>query len=137
MPEELLSEDEIAERKAILQQVGAAAGPAGNGQLLNDLEQALAKEKRPFFRIGGFCVGADGRLWVVTTRRTTADTTEVDVFRQDGTFEGTVSLRGAVLTLAIRGDRLAVEVQRHAGDNDAAAAIDLYRIVPDSELAEQ
>lgn len=137
MPEEPLSEDEIAERKAILRQVGAVVGPAGSSQLLNDLEQALAREKRPFFRLGGVSVGADGRVWVVTTRRTAADTTEVDVFRQDGTFQGTVSLRGAVLALAIRGDRMAAEIQHHAGDNDAAAAIDLYRIAPDSAMAEK
>ncbi len=130
----------VAQREIVLprltreqaeQSAGEAARKAGFADQLSPavrsaMAQRVMETPQPHFPATGLSVDGVGRLWVVTTR-ISALGTEVDVFCRNGTFLGTVRLRGTVRSLDWRGLKAVAVVEERPDEDAHLGVIDLYQ----------
>jgi hypothetical protein len=105
--------------------VQVTRGRGGSAQ--NEALQALFARPKPFFGANALASDDRGNVWVATSRRT-ATGSVVDVFRDDGSIVGTVTVRDDVVSMATRGSMLAVLIKRLSGQHEGEFGVDLYRV---------
>jgi len=92
----------------------------------SEMVQRIMEAPQPHFPATGLSVDGVGRLWIVTTRISPRGT-EVDVFCRNGTFLGTVRLRGTVRSLDWRGLKAVAVVEERPDEDAHLGVIDLYQ----------
>jgi hypothetical protein len=121
-PEEY-SRAERAELERGMTQVTRGRGGAAQNEAL----QALFARPKPFFGANALASDDRGNVWVATSRRTAAGSM-LDVFRDDGSWIGTVSVRDDVVSLAAHGSSVAVLVKRRSGEHEGEFGVDVYHV---------
>lgn len=120
---EKYSRAERAEVERGMMQVTRGRGGAGAREALD----ALFARPKPFFGANALASDVRGNVWVATSRRTDVGSM-VDVFRDDGSWSGTVTVRDDVVCLAAHGSLLAVLVKRLSGPHEGEFGVDVYRV---------
>ncbi len=92
----------------------------------SEMAQRIMETPQPHFPVTGLSVDGVGRLWIVTTRISPRGT-EVDVFCRNGTFLGTLRLRGTVRSLDWRGLKAVAVVEERSDEEAHLGVIDLYQ----------
>lgn len=108
-------------------------GMAGPGSTMPQLPDAVMKEiargfagkPKPVFGASAFQADGTGLLWVLTTHYS-GDSTEVDLFGQDGQQVATAWVRDTVRALAVRSGMLAVVVDRGT-EREELPPLDVYQ----------
>jgi sugar lactone lactonase YvrE len=90
------------------------------------MAQRVMETPQPHFPATGLSVDGVGRLWVVTMRISPRGT-EVDVFCRNGTFLGTVRLKGTVRSLDWRGLKAVAVVEERPEEDAHLGVIDFYQ----------
>lgn len=114
--------DEVMKQMATESQLAGVLTPAVRA----DLVRRLLKAPQPVLSPTGLSVDGSERVWVVTTRIASGGT-EVDVFCPNGTFLGTVRLRGTVRSLDWRGLKAVAVVEARPEGEEHLGIIDLYQ----------
>jgi hypothetical protein len=123
MAPEKYSRAERAELERGMMQVTRGRGGPGAREALD----ALFARPKPFFGANALASDVHGNMWVTTSRRTDAGSM-LDVFRDDGSWSGTIAVRDDVVCLAAHGSLLAVLVKRLSVPHEGEFGVDVYRV---------
>ena len=126
LPIEYPTETEIEARLAMMEGLARARGMALPAPMIKSFSEAMRHQANPLLTMQSLAIGPRGELWVIT-RRHVGDSSDVDVFRSDGSLAKTYVLRDTVRAIAFQGNRLAALVAR-ADVGRPQSVVDIYRI---------